>query len=116
MAHARDLATRGPTEAELERARHTQRCALEYLLDDPASLASHFSWLNMYLPDPLPHTVETESARLAHTTQDDVAAAAKSALRLEHATALCVGPAPDDLVDLLRDATGSAEVERLPKD
>ncbi len=116
LGHVEELARAGPHPEELARAQRCQCCALEYLLDDPAGLANHISWLETYFPEDAPHTVEAEIARMRAISADDVARAAAAILRREQMTALCVGPVPEELVDLLREATGAPCVELAAAD
>ncbi|MFT3770942.1 MAG: pitrilysin family protein [Minicystis sp.] len=84
----KDVATNGPTEDELNKARDRHQWSVEAMLDDAEAVAGFYGLAA--LAD-IARTPSERHAELAKVTRDDVRAAAQSVFRADRMTVVAVG-------------------------
>lgn len=83
-----ELCEKGPTEAELERAKKRHRMFLEFAEDSPVDLAAHFGSTEVFYP---PLDFETWCKRIEAETVESVRAVARKYFRPDNVGLVAVG-------------------------
>jgi predicted Zn-dependent peptidase len=82
------IAREGPTDEELERARHRHRMALEFTLDSLYDLAAWFGGTTLFRPPP---SLEERADMVDAVTAEDVQRVSRNLLKRENLTVTAVG-------------------------
>lgn len=96
---ARELAERGPTEEELDKAKMRHEWQLGEMLDDPGEVAEFFA---LGALTQVARTPAERAAQLRAVTREQVRSAAEQIFRREAASAVAVGLQPRRAQDALR--------------